>query len=112
MLFRRLFTIWFFLFTLASSAVWAMDDHSAHAHGNTALETGSDHDEPLPWSQDGCSDHCCHASAHALGLILFTPDIAVRPLSDHVVGGLFSSTILTLFVLPAVYPLFSRSRMV
>ena len=83
MLFRRLFTIWFFLFTLASSAVWAMDDHSAHAHGNTALETGSDHDEPLPWSQDGCSDHCCHASAHALGLILFTPDIAVRPLSDH-----------------------------
>jgi len=35
-----------------------------------------------------------------------------RPLATVVVGGLFSSTILTLFVLPALYPVFSKSRMV
>ncbi|MGB5297158.1 MAG: hypothetical protein WBM52_22470 [Thiogranum sp.] len=79
---RRLFTIWFLLFTLTSSAAWAMDDHSADHHGNSALEADSDHGKPLPWSQDDCADHCCHASAHAMGLISFTTDIAVRPLSD------------------------------
>ena len=83
MVFRRLFTIWFLLFTLISSVAWAVDDHSEHGHGDTVLEAGADHDEPLPWSQDGCSDHCCHASAHALGLIVFTSGVAVLPLSDN-----------------------------
>ena len=57
------------------------------------------------------------ASIAALGLIpmLLANGVGAevqRPLATVVVGGLFSSTILTLFVLPAVYPVFSRSRMV
>ena len=55
------------------------------------------------------------ASIAALGLIpmLLADGVGAevrRPLATVVVGGLFSSTILTLFVLPAVYPLFSKSR--
>ena len=84
MLFRRLFTIWFMLFTLASSVAWAVGEHGDHGHLNTVLESGSDHDEPLPWSQDGCSDHCGHATAHALGLIAFSTGMAVIPLPDNV----------------------------
>jgi hypothetical protein len=102
MFFRRLFTIWFFLFTLASSAAWAMDDHSEIDHGNTALETGSDPDEPLPWSEDCCSDHCCHASAHALGLISTANASAVLPLSDHVVFS--ESTPHSLTLSPPFHP--------
>ena len=34
-----------------------------------------------------------------------------RPLATVVVGGIFTSTALTLFVLPALYPVFSRGRM-
>ena len=83
MVFRRLFTIWFMLFTLTSSVAWAMDDHSEDHHGQAAYEADFDHDEPLPWSQDDCADHCCHASAHAMGLILFTTDIVVPYLSEH-----------------------------
>ena len=57
------------------------------------------------------------ASIAALGLIpmLLANGVGAevqRPLATVVVGGLFSSTILTLFVLPAVYPLFSKSRLV
>jgi len=55
------------------------------------------------------------ASIAALGLIpmLLANGVGAevqRPLATVVVGGLFSSTILTLFVLPAVYPVFSKSR--
>jgi len=57
------------------------------------------------------------ASIAALGLIpmLLAKGVGAevqRPLATVVVGGLFSSTILTLFVLPALYPVFSRSRVV
>jgi len=57
------------------------------------------------------------ASIAALGLIpmLLANGVGAevqRPLATVVVGGLFSSTILTLFVLPAVNPLFSQSSMV
>ncbi|MEN8801932.1 MAG: CusA/CzcA family heavy metal efflux RND transporter [Thiogranum sp.] len=57
------------------------------------------------------------ASIAALGLIpmLLASGVGAevqRPLATVVVGGLFSSTVLTLFVLPAVYPLFSKSKMV
>ena len=57
------------------------------------------------------------ASIAALGLIpmLLAGGVGAevqRPLATVVVGGLFSSTILTLFVLPAVYPVFSRSRII
>jgi len=57
------------------------------------------------------------ASIAALGLIpmLLATGVGAevqRPLATVVVGGLFSSTILTLFVLPALYPVFSKSRMV
>jgi cobalt-zinc-cadmium resistance protein CzcA len=55
------------------------------------------------------------ASIAALGLIPMLLSSGVgsevqRPLATVVVGGLVSSTLLTLFVLPALYPLFSRSR--
>jgi cobalt-zinc-cadmium resistance protein CzcA len=57
------------------------------------------------------------ASIAALGLIpmLLANGVGAevqRPLATVVVGGLFSSTILTLFVLPSAYPVFSKSRMV
>jgi cobalt-zinc-cadmium resistance protein CzcA len=57
------------------------------------------------------------ASIAALGLIpmLLATGVGAevqRPLATVVVGGLFSSTILTLFVLPALFPVFSQSRMV
>ena len=55
------------------------------------------------------------ASIAALGLIPMLLSHGVgsevqRPLATVVVGGLFSSTLLTLFVLPALYEVFSRSR--
>jgi len=83
MVFRRLFTIWFVLFTLTSSVAWAMGDHMEEDHGVTALKISSIHDEPLPWSQDACSDHCCHASAHSIGLIASMVGVAVPPLVDN-----------------------------
>jgi len=55
------------------------------------------------------------ASIAALGLIpmLLAEGVGSevqRPLATVVVGGLVSSTLLTLFVLPALYPVFSRIR--
>jgi cobalt-zinc-cadmium resistance protein CzcA len=55
------------------------------------------------------------ASIAALGLIpmLLATGVGAevqRPLATVVVGGLFSSTILTLFVLPTLYPVFSKSH--
>jgi len=55
------------------------------------------------------------ASIAALGLIPMLLSSGVgsevqRPLATVVVGGLVSSTLLTLFVLPALYPWFSRGR--
>lgn len=54
------------------------------------------------------------ASIAALGLIplLLSSGIGSevqRPLATVVVGGLISATLLTLVVIPAVYPLFSRA---
>ena len=54
------------------------------------------------------------ASIAALGLIPMLLSSGVgsevqRPLATVVVGGLFSSTLLTLFVLPSLYKVFSRS---
>ena len=56
------------------------------------------------------------ASIAALGLIpmLLATGIGSevqRPLATVVVGGLFSSTLLTLFVLPVLYELFSRAKL-
>jgi hypothetical protein len=84
MFFRCFFSIWFLLFTLTSSIAWAQDDHLDESHHKLALEFASDHDGPLPWLQDGCSDHCCHASAHALGIITSVIDIDTAPLADNV----------------------------
>jgi len=52
-------------------------------------------------------------SIAALGLIPMLMSSGVgsevqRPLATVVVGGLFSSTLLTLFVLPSLYRVFSR----
>lgn len=69
MFFKRLFTIWFLLFTLISGAAWAMDDHAEEGHGAAVFDAATGHDEPLPWSPDDCSDHCCHAAAHVVALI-------------------------------------------
>ena len=56
------------------------------------------------------------ASIAALGLIPMLLATGVgsevqRPLATVVVGGLFSSTLLTLFVLPVLYPMFSRQAL-
>ena len=56
------------------------------------------------------------ASIAALGLIPMLLSQGVgsevqRPLATVVVGGLFSSTLLTLFVLPALYEVFSKSKL-
>jgi len=56
------------------------------------------------------------ASIAALGLIPMLMSTGVgsevqRPLATVVVGGLASSTLLTLFILPVLYELFSRSRL-
>ncbi|HHJ15858.1 MAG TPA: efflux RND transporter permease subunit, partial [Gammaproteobacteria bacterium] len=56
------------------------------------------------------------ASIAALGLIPMLLSSGVgsevqRPLATVVVGGLFSSTLLTLFVLPVLYKVFSRPAM-
>lgn len=66
---KHLFTIWFLLFTLTSSAAWALDDHSEESDGHVVVLADSDHGDPLPWSEDDCADHCCHAGAHVMGLI-------------------------------------------
>jgi len=55
------------------------------------------------------------ASIAALGLIPMLLSSGVgsevqRPLATVVVGGLVSSTLLTLFVLPILYNIFSRAR--
>jgi cobalt-zinc-cadmium resistance protein CzcA len=55
------------------------------------------------------------ASIAALGLIPLllstgTGSEVQRPLATVVVGGLISSTLLTLFVIPALYGLFSKTR--
>jgi len=55
------------------------------------------------------------ASIAALGLIPMLLATGVgsevqRPLATVVVGGLFSSTLLTLFVIPALYSVFSKAR--
>ncbi len=55
------------------------------------------------------------ASIAALGLVPMLLSTGVgsevqRPLATVVVGGLFSSTLLTLFVIPALYGLFSRAH--
>ena len=57
------------------------------------------------------------ASIAALGLIPMLLATGVgsevqRPLATVVVGGLFSSTLLTLFVLPVLYPVFSKQLIV
>lgn len=57
------------------------------------------------------------ASIAALGLIPMLLANGVgsevqRPLATVVVGGLFSSTLLTLFVIPVLYEFFSRRKMV
>lgn len=56
------------------------------------------------------------ASIAALGLIPMLLATGVgsevqRPLATVVVGGLFSSTLLTLFVIPVLYPVFSKQLM-
>jgi cobalt-zinc-cadmium resistance protein CzcA len=55
------------------------------------------------------------ATTSALGLIplLFASGIGSeiqKPLAIVVIGGLFSSTFLTLFILPALYPVFSKNK--
>jgi len=104
MFFRHLFIIWFFLFTLTSSVAWAVGDHSEqdHSHGSIALDSGIDHEEPLPWAQDGCSDHCCHASAHALGLVSYISGLTVVPLPDHFLVS--ESTPSSLTLTPPFHP--------
>ena len=57
------------------------------------------------------------AMTSALGLIPMLMSSGVgaeiqRPLASVIVGGLVTATLLTLFVLPALYPFFSKSKMI
>jgi len=57
------------------------------------------------------------AITSALGLIPMLMSSGVgaeiqRPLASVIVGGLVTATLLTLFVLPALYPFFSKSKMI
>lgn len=69
MLFKRILTVWFILFTLVSSVSWAVSDHPEDSLANHAAAQAFDHDPVSPWVDDGCSDHCCHAGAHVLGIL-------------------------------------------
>ncbi|TCK17867.1 hypothetical protein DFR30_1119 [Thiogranum longum] len=81
MLFKRLLTAWFLVFTLMNSVAWAYAGHGDENHDVLTTDVPVDQDKPLPWQNDSCEDHCCHATAHVIGLIggLHT-GIAVGPL--------------------------------
>lgn len=69
MLIKHLLTVWFLVFTLSSSVAWANAGHDDQNHATPSMDKSMGHDEPLPWQNDGCSDHCCHAAAHVVALI-------------------------------------------
>ena len=72
MLFKRLLTIWFLLFTLNSSFAWASADHPAKGYDASQADSNSgEHPSPLQ-QNDTCNDHCGHFSAHVVALISTT----------------------------------------
>lgn len=82
MLFKRLLTVWFIVFTLISSVAWAYAGHGDENHATSAIDASMDLDKPQPWQNDDCSDHCCHASAHVVALTGGVgASIALGPLS-------------------------------
>ena len=68
MIFKRLLTAWFLVFTLMSSVAGACAGHSDENHATPAIDASMDLDKPLPWQNDDCPDHCCHAAAHVVAL--------------------------------------------
>jgi hypothetical protein len=69
MLFKRLLTVWFFVFTLAGNPAWADVGFCEECPGSAVAAETADQDRPLPWQIDACADHCCHASAHVVALV-------------------------------------------
>lgn len=64
-MFRRVIAAILMFFVLGYATVWAFEwpsaDIAQHAHG-----TG--HADSIPQVDDEACDHCCHASAHLIGL--------------------------------------------
>lgn len=85
LLFKRLLTIWFLFFTLSSSVAWAVSDHVGDGDSvHVADSSDSLPDSPLPWSDDGCQDRCCHAGAHFIGMIASHTLFTALTVSDDI----------------------------
>jgi len=66
---KRFLTLCFLMLTLVGNAAWATAGYhpAADSVAETGLDSGHQHNFPDS-DNDGCNDHCCHASAHLLGL--------------------------------------------
>jgi len=84
MFFKRLLTIWFLLFTLNSSVVWAFSDHATGEHNVSQASDSSDGNPAPLWNADTCDDHCGHFSAHAVALIPNTAELSLTTSSAAV----------------------------
>ena len=69
MVFKYFLTVWFLIFTLLSGAAWSYAGHGDENHVNPVLDAPVDQGHPLSWQNDNCSDHCCHTTAHFVGLV-------------------------------------------
>jgi len=65
---NRVLTIFCLLFALASNAAWATTDYHVVSDGISAIDANAGQPVHPDTPNDGCNDHCCHASAHFLGL--------------------------------------------
>lgn len=55
---------------LLAGVAWAVDTHSQAYSGYDTKLSSVDGDPPNGFSDDGLAEHCCHATAHYLGLLL------------------------------------------
>jgi len=86
---KHVLTICCLLFAFAGNAAWAATDYHLVSDDIAAADVSIGHPSAPDTPNDGCSDHCCHASAHFLGLPGATPEwflarsADIRPVSDQ-----------------------------